>query len=129
MTHSKSSFVLFVFTVFLTVNAHTQVSLNIDSVRQSLSASQQNYKTKQPLNPFSSTPVSCVFATNSFKENAQITQNTAVTPVRANEALLRKDKNPVQNNYILRDPLEAVLDKNSTVVERIAGAILLLSYY
>jgi hypothetical protein len=128
MTHSKSSFILFVFTVFLTVNAHTQVSLNIDSVRQSLSASQQNYKTKQPLNPFSSTPVSCVFATNSFKENAQITRNTAISPVDADKALFKNDKNPVQNTYILRDPFEIITDKNATAVERIVGALLLFSY-
>jgi hypothetical protein len=128
MTFLKTFFAITLFTCFFTVKTNAQVSLNIDSVRQALSASQQNYKTKQSLNSFSNTPVSCVFATNSFKENAQITHNTAISPVDADKALFKNDKNPVQNTYILRDPVEIITDKNATVVERIVGALLLFSY-
>jgi hypothetical protein len=129
MTHLKTAFAITLLICFFSLKTNAQVGVNIDSIRKCLSISQQSFGIKPPPNSFSNKPVSCVFAINSFKENAQITHNTAISPVDANKTLFRKDKNPpVQNTYILRDPFEIITDKNATVVERIVGALLLFSY-
>jgi hypothetical protein len=125
MTFLKTTITTALFVSFLHLNTQTQVGLTMENVSKSINASQQEYKSKLPRNPFSSTPFSCVFMTNSFRENNQIS-NYPDAPNNASEALYRFSKNPFQNQNF-KDPLEVIFSRDASVVERVAGAILLFS--
>jgi hypothetical protein len=127
MTFLKTSFAIALLACFLTVKTNAQVSMNIDSVRKCLSISQQNYKALSSNNK----PVSCVFASNAFRENDAFKQTphselpNADKPISQNSKAsfipFRRDNIFTQNEiyYIFSPKSEA------TIVERAVTALLL----
>jgi hypothetical protein len=72
MRHLKTFISITLLIGFIIVKAQAQVNPNIDSVRQLLLASQQNYKANSSNNK----SVSCVFVTNAFREKVEFTNTT-----------------------------------------------------
>lgn len=127
MTHLKSSFAIAILTCFLSVKTNAQVSTNIDSVRKVLLTSQLNYKA----NPSNSKPVSCVFATNAFRENNAFKQTSRSESPNANEPKSQNGKAPLtlfrRDNIVTQNEIYYIFSPKSeaTIVERAVTALLL----
>jgi hypothetical protein len=127
MTHLKTSFAIALLACFLSVKTNAQVSMNIDSVRKALSLSQQNYKA----NPSNNKPVSCVFATNAFRENDAFKQTSRSELPNANEPKSSNGKAPLTqfrtDNVVTQNEIYYIFSPKSeaTILERTVTALLL----
>jgi hypothetical protein len=127
MTHLKTSFAIALLACFLSVKTNAQVSMNIDSVRKCLSISQQNYKANFP----NDKPVSCVFATNAFRENDAIKHTPHSELPNANKPLSQNEKahlTPLRtDNIVTQNEIYYIFSPKSeaTIVERAVTALLL----
>lgn len=127
MNYLKISIISVVITSLFTTQTQAQVSTNIDSVRKALSISQQNYKA----NPLNSKPISCVFATNAFRENTEFKHTQSSEPSSTNTPISQNGKSPLKqfrtDNLINQNEIYYIFSPKSeaTILERTVSAILL----
>ena len=128
MIYLKVTLIIGFLSCFVTTNTHAQASMNIDSVRKALLVSQQNYKASTLNNK----PISCVFATNSFRENDAFRNNSRSESSTTHEPLPKKIATPPipisTNNVISQDEIYYIFSpkSNATMVERAILGILLI---
>jgi hypothetical protein len=127
MTNLKTSFAIALLACFLSVKTNAQVSMNIDSVRKCLLVSQQNYKANFP----NDKPVSCVFATNAFRENDAFKHTPFSELPNADKPITQNGKAPFTpfrtDNLVTQNEIYYIFSPKSeaTIVERAVTALLL----